>query len=147
MTAFEKQNSVPGNTTDTDETLSGERNDTATQQNTVSDGKVTTNNSSDQIVPSQKFSIAGQPQLMPNETIGEYAARYNSWLEQERDKDIFDLYAKEYMRRKSRLTGKERLTDRLEEFFYNAELTIENFQKIKKQATSSGLFFICKGSV
>ena len=138
MTAFEKQNSVPGNTTDTDKTLSGERNDTATQQNTVSDGKVTTNNSSDQIVPSQKFSIAGQPQLMPNETIVEYAARYNSWLEQERDKDIFDLYAKEYMRRKSRLTGKERLSDRFEEFFYNAELTIENFQYSARQTIVLG---------
>ena len=76
---------------------------------------------------SQRYSIAGQPQLMPNETIGEYAARYNSWLEQEREKDIFDLYANEYMSRKSRLTGKKRLSDHFEEFFYNAELTIENF--------------------
>ena len=36
LTAFEKQNSVPGNTMDTDETLQGERNDTATPLNTVS---------------------------------------------------------------------------------------------------------------
>lgn len=35
LTAFEKQNSVPGNTMDTDETLQGERNDTATPPNTV----------------------------------------------------------------------------------------------------------------
>ena len=36
LTAFEKQNSVPDNTMDTDETLQGERNDTATPLNTVS---------------------------------------------------------------------------------------------------------------
>ena len=35
LTAFEKKNSVPDNTMDTGETLSGERNDTATPQNTV----------------------------------------------------------------------------------------------------------------
>ena len=40
LTAFEKKNSVPDNTMDTDETLSGERNDTATPQDTVSSSKV-----------------------------------------------------------------------------------------------------------
>jgi len=42
LTAFEKKNSVPDNTTDTAKTNSGERNDTATPQNTVSNGKDTT---------------------------------------------------------------------------------------------------------
>ncbi|MBQ7156515.1 MAG: hypothetical protein IJR86_01795 [Bacteroidaceae bacterium] len=42
LTAFEKKNSVPGNTTDTDETSTGgKQNDTATLQNTVSEGKGT----------------------------------------------------------------------------------------------------------
>lgn len=36
LTAFEKKNSAPDNRMDTGETLSGERNDTATPQNTVS---------------------------------------------------------------------------------------------------------------
>lgn len=36
LTAFEKKNSVPDNTMDTDETHRGERNDTATPQDTVS---------------------------------------------------------------------------------------------------------------
>lgn len=36
LTAFEKKNSVLDNTMDTGETLTGERNDTATPQNTVS---------------------------------------------------------------------------------------------------------------
>ena len=36
LTAFEKQNSAPDNTMDTDETPTGERNDTATPLNTVS---------------------------------------------------------------------------------------------------------------
>ena len=39
LTAFEKKNSVLDNTMDTGETLSGERNDTATPQDTVSDVK------------------------------------------------------------------------------------------------------------
>ncbi len=42
-TSNEKGNSASGNTTDTDETLSGKRNGTATPQNTVSDGKSTNN--------------------------------------------------------------------------------------------------------
>ncbi len=42
LTAFEKKNSVPDNTTDTDETSNrGKRNDTATPQNTVSEDKDT----------------------------------------------------------------------------------------------------------
>ena len=42
LTAFEKKNSVSDNTTDTGETSDrGKRNDTATPQNTVSDGKAT----------------------------------------------------------------------------------------------------------
>ena len=49
LTAFEKQNSVPDNTMDTGETLSGKQNDTATLQDTVSDRKGTTNNSNTQI--------------------------------------------------------------------------------------------------
>ena len=40
LTAFEKKNSVLDNTMDTGETLSGERNDTATPQDTVSVDKV-----------------------------------------------------------------------------------------------------------
>lgn len=43
LTAFEKKNSVLDNTTDTDETLSSEQNDTATLQNTVSESKDTEN--------------------------------------------------------------------------------------------------------
>ena len=39
LTAFEKKNSVPDNTMDTGETLAGERNDTATPQDTVSKNK------------------------------------------------------------------------------------------------------------
>lgn len=39
LTAFEKKNSVLDNTMDTGETLAGERNDTATPQNTVSEFK------------------------------------------------------------------------------------------------------------
>ncbi len=39
LTVFEKKNSVPDNTMNTDETPKGKRNDTATPQNTVSDGK------------------------------------------------------------------------------------------------------------
>ena len=40
---FEKKNSASDNTTDTDETVNnGKLNDTATQQNTVSDSKDTT---------------------------------------------------------------------------------------------------------
>lgn len=39
LTAFEKKNSVPDNTMDTGETLTGERNDTATPQDTVSADK------------------------------------------------------------------------------------------------------------
>ncbi|MBO5611836.1 MAG: hypothetical protein J5918_04485 [Prevotella sp.] len=47
LTAFEKKNSAPDNTTDTAETLKeGERNDTATPQNTVSIGKDTDKSSS-----------------------------------------------------------------------------------------------------
>lgn len=42
LTAFQK-NSVSDNTTDTDETLKGKRNATATSQNTISNGKGTTN--------------------------------------------------------------------------------------------------------
>ena len=41
LTAYEKKNSASDNTTDTDETLSSKRNDTATPQNTVSNGKST----------------------------------------------------------------------------------------------------------
>ena len=49
LTAFEKKNSVSDNTTDTvGTTEGGKRNDTATPQNTVSDGKVANNSSSDQ---------------------------------------------------------------------------------------------------
>lgn len=46
LSAFEKkgkENSAPDNTMDTGETQTGERNDTATPQNTVSDGKDTDN--------------------------------------------------------------------------------------------------------
>jgi len=39
LTAFEKENSVRNNTTDTATTVTGKRNDTATPQNTVSGGK------------------------------------------------------------------------------------------------------------
>ena len=39
LTAFEKKNSVPDNTMNTGETLEGERNDTATPQDTVSEHK------------------------------------------------------------------------------------------------------------
>ena len=39
LTAYKKKNSVPDNTTDTGETLAGERNGTATPQNTVSEFK------------------------------------------------------------------------------------------------------------
>ena len=39
LTAFEKKNSVPDNTMDTGETHTGERNDTATPQDTVSINK------------------------------------------------------------------------------------------------------------
>ena len=39
LTAYKKKNSVPDNTTDTGETLTGERNGTATPQNTVSEFK------------------------------------------------------------------------------------------------------------
>ena len=47
LTAFEKKNSAPDNTTDTAETLKeGERNDTVTPQNTVSIGKDTDKSSS-----------------------------------------------------------------------------------------------------
>lgn len=44
LTAFEKKNSVPDNTTDTVETQVGRQNDTATLQNTVSDSKGNENN-------------------------------------------------------------------------------------------------------
>ena len=50
LTAYEKENSVLGNTTDTDKTSDGgKRNDTATPQNAVSDGKGTKKNDTDQI--------------------------------------------------------------------------------------------------
>jgi hypothetical protein len=39
LIAFEKKNSVPDNTMNTGETLEGERNDTATPQDTVSEHK------------------------------------------------------------------------------------------------------------
>ena len=49
LTAFEKKNSASDNTTDTDETAeSGKQNDTATLQNTVSEGKGSENVSTDQ---------------------------------------------------------------------------------------------------
>lgn len=51
LTAFEKQNSVLDNTTDTAETIQdGKENDTPTLQNTVSDGKGTKNNPDMQIL-------------------------------------------------------------------------------------------------
>ena len=49
LTAFEKKNSALDNTTDTGKTSErGKRNDTATPQSTVSDGKVANNSASDQ---------------------------------------------------------------------------------------------------
>lgn len=52
LTAFEKENSVRGNTTDTDTTVTGKQNDTATLQNTVSDNK-------DSDIPSKKQNPGG----------------------------------------------------------------------------------------
>jgi N12 class adenine-specific DNA methylase len=58
LTAFEKKNSVSDNTTDTVETAEGgKRNDTATPQNTVSDGKDTEKDSSDQENGVKSFKI------------------------------------------------------------------------------------------
>ena len=49
LTAFEKKNSALDNTTVTGKTSErGKRNDTATPQSTVSDGKVANNSASDQ---------------------------------------------------------------------------------------------------
>lgn len=48
LTAFEKKNSVLDNTMNTGETLSGERNDTATPQNTVSNFKGSNNENTNQ---------------------------------------------------------------------------------------------------
>ncbi len=56
LTAYEKKNSVSDNTMDTDETHSGERNDTATPQNTVSSSKVI-NNPSDLQGNGEKDSV------------------------------------------------------------------------------------------
>lgn len=58
LTAFEKKNSVSDNTTDTVGTAEGgKRNDTATPQNTVSDGKDTEKDSSDQENGVKSFKI------------------------------------------------------------------------------------------
>lgn len=58
LTAFEKKNSVSDNTTDTIGTAEGgKRNDTATPQNTVSDGKDTEKDSSDQENGVKSFKI------------------------------------------------------------------------------------------
>ena len=57
LTAFEKKNSVSDNTTDTVGTAEGgKRNDTATPQNTVSDGKDTEKDSSEQEDEEKKAS-------------------------------------------------------------------------------------------
>lgn len=57
LTAFEKKNSVSDNTTDTVGTAEGgKRNDTATPQNTVSDGKDTEKDSSEQENEEKKAS-------------------------------------------------------------------------------------------
>lgn len=59
LTAFEKKNSALDNTTDTGKTSErGKRNDTATPQSTVSDGKVANNSASDQenVVKSYKIT-------------------------------------------------------------------------------------------
>ena len=61
LTAFEKKNSVSDNTTDTVGTAeSGKRNDTATPQNTVSDGKDTEKDSSEQASGDKSFKITPQ---------------------------------------------------------------------------------------
>ena len=61
LTAFEKKNSVSDNTTDTVGTAeSGKRNDTATPQNTVSDGKDTGKDSSEQANGVKSFKITPQ---------------------------------------------------------------------------------------
>lgn len=61
LTAFEKKNSVSDNTTDTVGTAeSGKRNDTATPQNTVSDGKDTEKDSSEQTNGVKSFKITPQ---------------------------------------------------------------------------------------
>ena len=50
LTAFEKENSVRDNTTDTGTTVTGKQNDTATLQNTVAFGKVTQNSGAEPFV-------------------------------------------------------------------------------------------------
>lgn len=62
LTAFQK-NSVSDNTTDTDETLKGKRNATATSQNTISNGKDTTKSGTDK----EKAEIKKQRALENNE--------------------------------------------------------------------------------
>ncbi len=91
LTAFEKQNSVPDNTMDTGETLSGERNDTATPQNTVSADKVTTN-SSDSQNRGQLFSITNRPTIFPNETMLDFTKRYMLWQKAWRDDTLIHEY-------------------------------------------------------
>ena len=79
LSAFEKKNSALDNTTDTGETLAGERNDTATPQDTVSENK--DNNISQtenkNLTESQKKALAFVEGKTPEQIEQEYGAQQN----------------------------------------------------------------------
>ena len=80
LSAFEKkenENSVLDNTMDTGETLSGERNDTATPQNTVSENK-DSNNSENASVPEQgTLEFNDNPEVAAAEAQAAYLSNYS----------------------------------------------------------------------
>ena len=91
LTLFEKKNSASDNTTDTGETVNnGKLNDTATQQNTVSDGKDTTKSPNSQenqqktdekVEEPQNEEVQGSTQGVGQ--IGEESSQWNTLSEED----------------------------------------------------------------